>query len=166
MVSRFTQCLRLRTCFILESSLSHIPQKCYEQDPLNQAPNSILNLTTWHIITTQPILIQAIEIISLLTLLFHSYTPSYYLEKPKGPPKMSHNSSNQKILQEADQDDIALAFSHKHIQKTHLHVKQLAQNIPWMLAEELKPPKRAKNSWHNWVEQNKKKEKEKESRWD
>ena len=33
-----------------------------------------------------------------------------------------------------------------------------------MLAEELKPPKRERNSWHNWVEQKKKKwEREKES---
>ena len=30
-----------------------------------------------------------------------------------------------------------------------------------MLAEELIPPKRARNSWHNWVEQKKKKEREK-----
>ena len=44
--------------------------------------------------------------------------------------------------------------------KTHKHVKQFAQNINWMLAEELKPPKRARNSWHNWVEQKKNRERE------
>ena len=33
-----------------------------------------------------------------------------------------------------------------------------------MLAEELKPPKRARNSAHNWVEQKKKKEREREKR--
>ena len=42
--------------------------------------------------------------------------------------------------------------------KTHLHVKRLIQNINWMCAKELKPPKRARNSWHNWVEQKKKRE--------
>ena len=37
-----------------------------------------------------------------------------------------------------------------------------------MLAEELKPPERARNSSRNWVEQKKKKEREreKESGWD
>ena len=43
-------------------------------------------------------------------------------------------------------------------QKSTLHVKQLTQNLNWMLAEELKPPKRARNSWHNWAEQKKKRE--------
>ena len=32
----------------------------------------------------------------------------------------------------------------------------IAQNIYWMLAEELKPPKRGRNPPHNWVEQKKK----------
>ena len=49
-------------------------------------------------------------------------------------------------------------------QKTHLHVKRLTQNINWMLAEELKPPKRARNSWHNWVEHKKKREKRNQDR--
>ena len=35
-----------------------------------------------------------------------------------------------------------------------------------MLAEELKPPKRARNYSHKWVEQKKKKERGKESGWD
>ena len=34
------------------------------------------------------------------------------------------------------------------------------------LAEEFKSRKRARNSWHNWVEQKKKREREKESGWD
>ena len=60
-----------------------------------------------------------------------------------------------------------LTLSHKHIKKTHLYIKQLSQDINWILAEELKPPKRARNSWPNWVEQKeKKREGEKESRWD
>ena len=46
----------------------------------------------------------------------------------------------------------------KKKKKTHLHVKWLTKNIKWMLAEELKPPKRVINSWHNWVEQKKKSE--------
>ena len=61
----------------------------------------------------------------------------------------------------AEEQEVALTFSHKHIKKTQLHVKRLTQSINWMLAEEMKPPKRARNSWHNWVEQKKKREGEK-----
>ena len=35
-----------------------------------------------------------------------------------------------------------------------------------MLAEELKPPKRARNPQHNWVKQKKKKERERKSNQD
>ena len=49
-----------------------------------------------------------------------------------------------------------LAISHKHNKKTYLHVKWLAQNSNWMLAEEHKPPKMARILWHDWV--NKRKE--------
>ena len=62
--------------------------------------------------------------------------------------------------------DVMLIFSHKHIKKNpHLHVEQFTQNIYWKLAEELKPPKRAGNPPHNWVEQKKKKrEREREKK--
>ena len=45
-----------------------------------------------------------------------------------------------------EEQEVTLTFSHKHIKNTHLHVKLLAQNINWMLAEELKPPKMARES--------------------
>ena len=45
----------------------------------------------------------------------------------------------------------------KHIKQTHLHVEWLAQNTYWMLAEDLKPPKRTKNPPHNRVQQKEKK---------
>ena len=61
----------------------------------------------------------------------------------------------------AEQYDMVLTFSHKHIKK-NLHVEQFIQNIYWTLAEDLKPSKRARNPSHNWVEQ-KKKEREKEA---
>ena len=63
-------------------------------------------------------------------------------------------------------EEYDIAFKHKHIIKTHLHVKRLTWNIYWMLAEKLKHPKRSRNPWHNWVEQKKKREKKKESEWD
>ena len=57
---------------------------------------------------------------------------------------------------------LTLSHKNKKKKKTHLHLKGFTQDINWMLAENLKPPKRARNSWHNQVEQ-KKKEREKES---
>ena len=55
-----------------------------------------------------------------------------------------------------------LTLSHKHThKKTHLHVKRLAQNSNWMLAEELKPPKMARISWYYSVKQEKRGEWEK-----
>ena len=41
----------------------------------------------------------------------------------------------------AEEYEVLLTFSHKYIKKAH-------QNINRMLAEELKPPKRARNNWH------------------
>ena len=75
------------------------------------------------------------------------------------------------IWKERKQDDIRVrGRTHslpQHIKKTLLHVKWITQNINWMLAEELKTPKRARNSWHKWVDQKKKtKEREKETGWD
>ena len=64
----------------------------------------------------------------------------------------------------AEEKEVVLTFSHKHIKKTHLHVKRLTQNINWIVEEELKPLKRARNSWHNWVEQKKKREKRNQNR--
>ena len=48
--------------------------------------------------------------------------------------------------------------------KKSLHVEQLAQNIYWLLAEDLRPLKRARYPSHNWVEQKKKREREKKKR--
>ena len=51
----------------------------------------------------------------------------------------------------AEEQDVLLTFSHKYIKNKQtnknlqLHVEQLAQNIDWMLMEDLKPPKRARN---------------------
>lgn len=42
--------------------------------------------------------------------------------------------------------------------KNHLHIERLPQNIYWMQAEDHKPPKRARNHSHNWVEQKEKRE--------
>ena len=56
-------------------------------------------------------------------------------------------------------DDLAL--SHKHNKKTHLHVNWLMQNSNLIQAEELKPPKTARISWHNWIKQEKRGEWEK-----
>ena len=56
------------------------------------------------------------------------------------------------------EQEVVLTFSHRYIKKIHLHVKRLTQNINWILVEELKPTKRARNFWHNWVEQKKKRE--------
>ena len=44
--------------------------------------------------------------------------------------------------------------------KTHRHVKWLTQDINWILAEELKPPKRVRNSWQRKEKEQKKKERE------
>lgn len=46
----------------------------------------------------------------------------------------------------AEEREVALTVSHKRIKETHLHVKRLAGNIYGMLAEELRPSKRARNS--------------------
>ena len=48
--------------------------------------------------------------------------------------------------------------------KNHLHVERFTQKIYWVLAEELKPPQRARNPPHNWIEQKKKGEREGEKR--
>ena len=37
--------------------------------------------------------------------------------------------------------------------KKNLRVEWFAQKIYWMLSEDIKPPKKARNSPHNWVEQ-------------
>ena len=66
------------------------------------------------------------------------------------------NSCFCKRIKMAKGQEVLLSFSHEHIQKTHLYVEQFEQNIYWTLAEELKPPKRARNSLHKWVEQKKK----------
>ena len=50
--------------------------------------------------------------------------------------------------------------------KKSLHVELFTQNIYRTLAEDFKPPKRARNPPHNWVKQKKKREREKESGWD
>ena len=54
-----------------------------------------------------------------------------------------------------------LTFSHKHTKKTLSTLEWFVQNIYWMLAEDLKPLKMARNPPHYWVKQN---EKEKERR--
>lgn len=41
-------------------------------------------------------------------------------------------------------------------QNKNLHVEQLTQNVNWMLAEDFKPTKGARNTAHNWVEQGEK----------
>ena len=51
---------------------------------------------------------------------------------------------------------------HTH-EKKNLRVERFAQNIYWMLAEDLKPPERARNPPYNWVEQM---EGKKESGWE
>ena len=54
------------------------------------------------------------------------------------------------------------------IKRTRLYVEQFAQNLYWMLAEDLRPPERARNPPHIRVEQKKKREKrkKKESGWE
>ena len=41
-------------------------------------------------------------------------------------------------------------FPKNTLKKNHAPVEWLAQNIYWMLAEDLKPPKRGRNPPHNW----------------
>ena len=52
----------------------------------------------------------------------------------------------------------------KKKKKPIYHVEQFSQNIYWMLAEDLKPPKRARNVPYNWIEQKGEKEREREKR--
>ena len=56
---------------------------------------------------------------------------------------------------------MVLTSSQKHKKKTHLHVEQLKQDIYRTLAKDLKPPKKTRNSPHNWVAK-KRKERERE----
>ena len=58
----------------------------------------------------------------------------------------------------AEEYEAALTYSNKHIKKPHLHIEWFAQSIYWKLAEELKPPERARNPIHKMAEQNKKRE--------
>ena len=57
----------------------------------------------------------------------------------------------------AEEQDMTLIFSKKHIKKKkNPHIEQFTQNIYRMVAEDLKPPKRARNTPHNWVGQKEK----------
>ena len=54
-----------------------------------------------------------------------------------------------------------LTFSHKHIKiKKIYNVEWLMQNTYWILAEDLRKPKRARNPSYNWVEQKRERERE------
>ena len=50
-----------------------------------------------------------------------------------------------------------LTFTHKHIEKSQLHVEQFSRNIYGTLTENLETLQRARNPPHNWVEQKEKK---------
>ena len=65
-----------------------------------------------------------------------------------------------------EEEHVAFTFSHKHVKKPHLHGEWVAQNICWMLAEDLKPPKRSRNPLHTWLEQKEKKEERERERKD
>ena len=57
---------------------------------------------------------------------------------------------------------MVLTFTHKHIEKSQLHVEQFSRNIYGTLTENLETLQRARNPPHNWVEQKEKKNRERE----
>ena len=88
------------------------------------------------------------------------FLPSVATELPFFIPIYLKESEVGERIKMAEEEDVTLTFSHKHIKIRHLHVEWFTQNIYWMLAEEHRPPKRSRNPPHNWVEQRKESERE------